>query len=184
MLGPTDMGELSILFSELVRMLKDLPPGGFDKAYTHRNPATAATKTVSFMCDKQSFKDIVRMAELGERLAKQAHDPDRRVADPLADTIMAGFKSLKAKVDQLALDTAMLASKQATVPRTFADAAASGGPTPTTHPEPKPGVKGRKPPPPPGPTQLPPSHSDPALWRQRRLRGALIRCGRACLKGV
>lgn len=33
MLGPTDMGELSVIFGELVRMLKELPPGVFDKAY-------------------------------------------------------------------------------------------------------------------------------------------------------
>lgn len=68
------MKEIFNVFGELVRMLKDLPPGGFDKAYAYRPAATAATEPVRFMCDKQNFKDVGRMAEWGARLAKEAHE--------------------------------------------------------------------------------------------------------------
>lgn len=64
------MGELSVIFGELVRMLQDLPPGGFDKAYTSRPlSSTGPRPPISSMCDKQHFKDFVRLAELGARMA-------------------------------------------------------------------------------------------------------------------
>lgn len=91
LLGPTDMGELSTIFGELVRMLKELPPGGFDKAYNQKAPATAAAKMVSFMCDRQSFKDVVRLAELGAGLADQAKNQVSPIVDPFTDTVVAGF---------------------------------------------------------------------------------------------
>lgn len=105
------MGELSVIFGELVKMLKDLPPGGFDKVYGHQPPTSVAAKPVSFMCDKQQFKDAVRLAELGARLAEQAHHPAEADPNPFEESVLAGIKSLEAKIDQLALDAANAAAK-------------------------------------------------------------------------
>lgn len=153
MLGPTNMGELSVVFGELVKMLKDLPPGGFDKAYAHRPPSSAAAKSVSFMCDKKLFKEAVRLAELGANLAMQAHNPEEGPTVPFVETLLAGMRSLEAKVDQLSLDTANLAAKQPTPTKTFAAAAAGGKTAETQGFKPKQGARGKKPPsaPPPVP---------------------------------
>lgn len=149
------MGELSVIFGELVRMLKELPPEGFDKAYSTRPVANVANNPVSFMCDKQSFKDVVRLAELGARLAKQAHNPGERASDPSTESIMAGIKSLEAKVDQLALETAALAVRQTAPDKSYAEALSKKGhlnePRAKTVPE----GKGKKPPSPPA-RQSPP----------------------------
>lgn len=141
------MRELSNVFGELVRMLKDLPPGGFDKAYAHRPVATSAAEPVRFMCDKQHFKDVVRMAEWGASLAEEAHVRSAPTPDPFVETVLAGMKSLEAKVDQLSLDTANLAAKQQTPPKTFAAAAAGGKPTDPIVGKTKAAAKGKKPPP-------------------------------------
>lgn len=105
------MGELSIIFAELVRVLKYLPPGGFDRDYAHKPPTAAASKAVSFMCDKQLLKEEVRLAEMGSNLAEQAHTPGESRPDPLVKKILAAMHSLEAQVDQLLLDTANLATK-------------------------------------------------------------------------
>lgn len=147
MLGPTDMGELSVIFGELVQMLKELPPGGFDKAYGTQPLATAANKPISFLCDKQSFKDVVRLAELGSRLAEQAHNPEEQAPDQFTETIMAGIKSLGAKVDQLALNTAVLTVKQTTPPKSFAQALSTNRHKEEPRSQSVPGVKGKKNPP-------------------------------------
>lgn len=172
MLGPTNMGELSVIFRELVRMLKDLPPGGFDKAYGHRHPTSVAAKPVSFMCDKQQFKDAVRLAEMGAELASKAHNPEEPPPDPFVETILAGMRSLEAKVDQLALDTANLASHPPTPPKSFAAAAAGGissGPTGTKM---KTGPKGKKPPSVQPPPPSPQAHLVPIIGGQVELCGA------------
>lgn len=155
LLGPTNMGELSMIFGELVRVLKDLPPGGFDKAYAHKPPNSAASKAVSFMCDKQSFKEAVRLAEMGASLAERAHLPDTSPPDPFVETILAGMRSLEVKVDQLSLDTANLAAKQEPPPKTFAAAVSSSAPSEPHRGKPRPGAKGKKPPSAPAPTQAP-----------------------------
>lgn len=139
------MGELSVIFRELIRMLKDLPPGGFDKAYS-RSLVSATVKPVSFMCDKQAFKEAVRLAEMGARLAEQAQEPRENLSDPLAATILAGFESLEAKVDQLALDTATLATKQASTQKSYSEAAAQPGPKPCPQPKQNIGLKRKNPP--------------------------------------
>lgn len=146
MLGPTNMGKLSVIFGELVRMLKELPPGGFDKAYTHKPPTTAAPKPVSFMCDKKLFKEAVRLAEMGAQLAESAHNPGEIQQDPALETILAGMKSLEAKVDQLSLDTANLAAKQPEPTKTFAAATAGGKTADPQGGKPKSAAKGKKPP--------------------------------------
>lgn len=46
------------------------------------------------MCDKKSFVDVVRLAEVGARLAEQAHNPEKHIPAPITETIMAGIKSL------------------------------------------------------------------------------------------
>lgn len=143
MLGPTDMGKLSVVFRELVRMLKDLPPGGFEKAYS-KTPTAKAVKPVRFMCDKQAFKEVVRLAEMGASLAVHAHKPRESLSDPLAETVLAGIKSLEAKVDQLAFDTAILATKQATAPKSYSEATAQPGPKTAPQPKLKPAAKGKK----------------------------------------
>lgn len=150
------MGELSSIFGELVQMLRNLPPGGFDTAYAQKPPSAAASRAVSFMCDQQQFKDAVQLAEMGADLAKKAHNPDDHPPDPFVETILAGMSSLEAKVDQLALDTANLASNPPAQTKTFAAAAAAGG----NHPppagaKPKPGLKGKKPPSAPSPPPAP-----------------------------
>lgn len=140
------MGELTAIFGELVRMLKELPPGGFDKAYGPKPPSSAAAKSQSFLCDKQSFKDVIRMAEWGAKLAEQAHSQAESPTDPVVDTVLAGFKFLEAKVDQLALDTANLAAKQASSAKTFVEAVAVGKPNGPLPANAKAGGKGKKPP--------------------------------------
>lgn len=90
-------------------MLKDLPPSGVDKVYASRTPTTAASKLLRFMCDKKQFKDVVRLAELGSHLAEQAHNPDEAKLDLFVKTVQAGMRSLGAKVNHMALDTANLA---------------------------------------------------------------------------
>lgn len=140
MLGPTNLGELSTIFGELVRMLKELPPGGFDKSYNQKGPATAATKKISFMCDKQSFKNVVRLAELGASLAGQDLNHVNPVIDPFTDTVVAGFRSLEAKVNQLALDMASLIAKQMLSAKKCADAVASAKPNSLLTPKPKAGA--------------------------------------------
>lgn len=91
------------------------------------------------------------MAEWGAKLAKQAHSQVNPPppTDPIADTVLAGFKSLKAKVDQLAFDMASLAAKQATSAKLFAEAVEAGRPGGASPANPKAGVKGKKTPPPP-----------------------------------
>lgn len=139
-------------------MLKDLPPGGFDKAYGYRPSASAAVKPVSFMCDKQCFKDAVRLAELGARLAEQAHTLGEAPADPFVESVLEGIKSLKAKVDQLALDTANLAAKQPAPGKSFADAVTSSKPQGAQRSAVPQGSKGRKPPPASNPVKAPRLH--------------------------
>lgn len=155
LLGPTSMGELSAIFRELVRTLKDLPPGGFEKAYALRPPSAAAPEPQRFLCDKQQFKDAIRLAELGASLAEQTHTSSDLPQDPVVTTVLEGLKSLEAKVDQLALDTANLAAKQPAPTKTFADAAAKGIPTEPHRGKPKPGPKGKKPPSAPAPLKAP-----------------------------
>lgn len=155
MLGPTNMGEMSVVFGDLVRLLKDLPPGGFDKAYAARPPAASATTPHSFRCDKQLFKDVVRLAELGERLASAAHKPTEVPQDPFIETVLAGMRSLEAKVDQLALDTANISAKQAVPPKTFAEATSKGKSSEAQHGKPSAGAKGKKKPSAPRPARAP-----------------------------
>lgn len=149
------MGELSRIFEELVRMLKDLPPGGFEKAYAQKPPTAAASRAVSFMCDKQQFKDAVRLAEMGAELAAKAHNPEELPQDPFVETILAGMRSLEAKVDQLALDTANLASNPPAQAKTFAAAAAGGNSSAPVGAKAKTGPKGKKPPSVPSPPPAP-----------------------------
>lgn len=148
------MAELSNIFGELVRMLKDLPPGGFDKAYSLKTPSAAASRPVSFMCDKHTFKEVVRLAEMGERLAGQAHKPEAVIRDPFMDTVMAGFKSLEARIAQLSLDTATIAAAQP-APKSYSEAAASGNRLINPTAKAKTGVKGKKPPSAPTPPKAP-----------------------------
>lgn len=136
-------------------MLRDLPPGGFDKAYATRPPSAAATKAVSFMCDKQAFKDAVRLAELGASLAEKATDLPSAPPEPFTETILAGMKSLEAKVDQLALDTANLAAKQHKPPKTFAEATARSTQPDSLKSKPRAGAKGKNPPSAPLPQRAP-----------------------------
>lgn len=166
LLGPTNMGEISVIFGELVRMLKDLPPGGCDKAYAVRPPNAAASKSLSFMCDKQHFKDVVRLAELGARSADQAHNPGEVPPDPFVKTVPAGMRSLEAKVDQLALDTA----KQLAPSITFADAAAGVKPQASQRAKQRTGAKGKQPTLSPSTTQGSTAHLSPALNRQAQVR--------------
>lgn len=155
LLGPTNMGELSFIFGELVRLLKELPPAGFDKAYAQKPPSAAASKAVSFMCDKQLFKEAVRLAELGARLADKAHDPEEPSPDPFAETILAGMRSLEAKVDQLALETANLVANPPAQAKTFAAAAAGAKPVGLAESKTKNGAKGKKTPSVPSPPPAP-----------------------------
>lgn len=155
MLGPTNMGEVSVIFGELVRMLKDLPPGGFDKAYASKPPTSTASKSMSFMCEKKMFKDVVRLAELGARLAEQAHNPAEITPDPFVETVLAGIKSLEAKVDQLSLDAANAAAARSEPPKSYAAATTGGSPSAPHLSKPKAGAKGKKPPPAPSPPRTP-----------------------------
>lgn len=148
------MAELTVMFGELVRMLKDLPPGGFDKAYSLETPSATATRPVSFMCNKHAFKEAVRLAELGAPLAGQAQKPETDREDPLMNAVMAGFKSLKPRIDQILLDTATLAAAQPAT-KSYSEAAASGGPDVTPLVKTKAGAKGKKPPPAPTPPGAP-----------------------------
>lgn len=150
------MEELSTIFSELVRMLKDLPPGGFDKAYSTRTvSATGPRVPVSFMCDKQQFKDIVRLAEHGAWKAEEANLTESPPLDHLSETVLAGLKSLEVKVDQLALDTANLAARQPPAAKSFANAVQQGLQTSPQMSKSKPGVKAKKHTAPPPPPQIP-----------------------------
>lgn len=135
-------------------MLKDLPPGNFDKDYGQRPPTSAATNPMSFMCDKQLFKDTVRLAELRTRLAEKSHNPPENEPDPFTKTILVGIKSLEAKADQLALDTANLANKPAPPSKSFEDLAAATPLHSTSVPKPKTGAKGKKPAPSPAPPKV------------------------------
>lgn len=155
MLGPTNTRKLSAIFGELVRVLRDLPPGGFNKSYAPKPPGAAATKAVSFMCNKKAFKDAVRLAELGASLAEKATALPTASPDQFAETVLAGMKSLEAKVDQLALDTANLASKQHQPPKTFAEATASGTQPDQPKGNSKAGAKRKKPPSAPIPPRSP-----------------------------
>lgn len=149
MLGEVTTNDLGLILEEIVHLLKDLPPGGFDKAYSQPTTATAP-KAVSFMCNKQQFKDIVRLAELGVGLAEQSINapaaPRAPPPDPLIATIVAGLKSLETKVVQLSLETANLAANQKSKDKTFADVAAHAA-TSAQHRDPKrpPGGKVKKP---------------------------------------
>lgn len=147
MLGPKNMGEISVIFRELVHILKDLPPGGFDKAYALRPPTSVASKSMSFMWDKQHFKDVVRLAELGVRLAKQAHNPRDLSPDPFVETVLAGMKLLEAKVNQLDLDTANMAAILPAPAKSYATATAGGASAKAHRTKLKPATEGKKPPP-------------------------------------
>lgn len=98
------------------------------------------------MCDKQLFKDAVRLAEMGAHLAEKAHNPDAPLPDPFAETILAGMRSLEAKVDQLALETANLAANPPAPAKTFAAAAAGGKTSGPAETKSKANGKGKKPP--------------------------------------
>lgn len=149
MLGEITTNDLGLILEEIVHLLKELPPGGFDKAYALPTNTTVP-KTVSFMCNKQQFKDIVRLAELGVGLAEQSVNastvPQAPPTDPLMATMVAGLKSLEAKVVQLSLETANLAANHKPKAKTFADVAAGTAET-TNNREPKrpPGGKVKKP---------------------------------------
>lgn len=120
---------LGMILEEIVHLLKELPSGGFDKAYA-QTPNAAVPKTVSFMCNKQQFKDVVRMAKWGMELSARSVStsiaPPAPSPDPLMATVVAGLKSLEAKVNRLSLDTANLAANQQPKGNTFADVAARG----------------------------------------------------------
>lgn len=64
-------------------MPKDLPPGGFNKAYSHRTLTYEAAKPLSCMCNKKRIEDVVRLAKLGAFLAEQAHTRGRFHLIPL-----------------------------------------------------------------------------------------------------
>lgn len=85
------MGKLTTIFSELVRMLKDLPPGGFEKLYAPRQSCLLNANPVSFMCDKQKFRDAMRVADLGARLSSQAHNLGEVAPVPFVAAVLLGM---------------------------------------------------------------------------------------------
>lgn len=102
---------------------------------------------MSFMWDKQHFKDVVRLAELGVRLAKQAHNPHDLSPDPFVETVLAGMKLLEAKVNQLDLDTANMAAILPAPAKSYATATAGGASAKAHRTKLKPATEGKKPPP-------------------------------------
>lgn len=54
MLGEVTTNNLGLILDKIVYLLREMPPGGFDKAYTQ--PANMpAPKKVSFMCNKEKL---------------------------------------------------------------------------------------------------------------------------------
>lgn len=92
---------------------------------------------------------------MGAELASKAHNPEELPQDPFVETILAGMRSLEAKVDQLALDTANLVSSPQAQAKTFAAVAAGGKPPNSNGVKSKPGPKGKKTPSVPSPPQAP-----------------------------
>lgn len=100
MLGEVITNNLGLILEEIVNLLKDVPPRGFDRTYNQPTHA-AAPRTVSFRCNKQQFKHIVWLAELGVNLSEQSIATTKLSLpppqEPLLGTVVAGLKSLEAK---------------------------------------------------------------------------------------
>lgn len=99
------------------------------------------------MCDKQRFKDVFLLAELGACLADQSHNPVDGEPDPFTEKMLAGLMFLEEKVDKLASDTANIAVQQKSQPNFFASIVESEVAPSTIAAKSKTGVKGKKPPP-------------------------------------
>lgn len=92
----------------------------------------------------QHFKDVVRLAQLDACLEEQAYNPGETPPHPITEKMLTGIKTLKEKVNQLALGTANLESKHMVPGKLFADAMSNNQSPETQNPNMKLVVKGKK----------------------------------------
>lgn len=100
-------------------MLKELLPGGFDKAYGYWPPTAAAANPITFMYNEEHFKNNICLAKLGALLAEQAQNTEEVSPDPFTKAMLAGIIFLETKVHQLPLDTTNLSATHRLTGKTF-----------------------------------------------------------------
>ncbi|KAG0147664.1 hypothetical protein CROQUDRAFT_91182 [Cronartium quercuum f. sp. fusiforme G11] len=107
MLGAEDVGNVGAILQEVVKMLKNLPTGGYQGLNTSvRAAEITATPAGSFRCDKVAFHNVVTLAEHGLRVLAQVELQPSLPPDTLLATVLAGVQAIEAKVDVLMLDSA------------------------------------------------------------------------------
>ncbi|KAG0139213.1 hypothetical protein CROQUDRAFT_101945 [Cronartium quercuum f. sp. fusiforme G11] len=155
MLGAEDVGNVGAILQEVIKMLKNLPTGGYQGLNTSvRAAEITATPAGSFWCDKVAFHNAVTLAKHGLRVLAQAELQPSLPPDTLLATVLAGVQAIEAKVNALMLDSAN--RNPAPLPPkgpTFAQAAQKGTASGKTHNRPM--ATPKAPPRPPLPAKFP-----------------------------
>ncbi|KAG0144681.1 hypothetical protein CROQUDRAFT_94713 [Cronartium quercuum f. sp. fusiforme G11] len=87
-LGEANMGNIELIFKEIILRLKDLLMGGYDSLLTSIRTAPYTQKAPeNFRCDKVTFKDAVSLAKYGHKLASQANPLDAVVSLALKKSV-------------------------------------------------------------------------------------------------